>query len=140
MVALAALAINVLLQLAIMAAFDATLTLPGIAAIVLTVGLAVDGNVLIYERIRDELLLGKSVKGAVEIGFQRAFSSILDGNLTMAAAGWVLLQYGTGPIEGFAVLLLVGIATTLFTNTWCTRLFFDWYVSRKRGELATISI
>ena len=139
-VALLALAINVLLQLAIMAAFNATLTLPGIAAIVLTVGLAVDGNVLIYERIRDELLLGKSVKGAVEIGFQRAFSSILDGNLTMAAAGWVLLQYGTGPIEGFAVLLLVGIATTLFTNTWCTRLFFDWYVSRKRGELATISI
>jgi protein-export membrane protein SecD len=116
------------------------LTLPGIAAVVLTVGMAVDGNVLIYERIRDELLLGKSVKGAVELGFQRAFSSILDGQLTTAAAGWVLLQYGSGPIYGFAVMLLVGIFTTLFTSVWITRYFFDVYVSRKKGELATISI
>jgi protein-export membrane protein SecD len=107
---------------------------------VLTIGFGVDGNILIYERIRDELLLGKSVKGAVDIGFSRAFSSILDGQLTTAAAGWVLLQYGSGPIHGFAVLLLIGIATTLFVNVWVTRLMFDWYISNKKGELATISI
>lgn len=140
MVAVTGIMINLLMQLTVMAMFRATLTLPGIAALVLTVGMDVDGNILIYERIRDELNLGKSVKGAVEIGFQRAFSTILDGHMTTAAAGWVLLQYGTGPIHGFAVLLLVGIGTTLFVNTWITRLLFDWYIARKRGELATISI
>lgn len=139
-IAIVAVAMNILMMLAVMAMFRATLTLPGIAAVVLTVGMAVDGNVLIYERIRDELLLGKSVKGAVEVGFQRAFSSILDGQLTTAAAGWVLLQYGSGPIYGFAVMLLVGIATTIFTSVWITRYFFDLYVSKKKGELATISI
>jgi preprotein translocase subunit SecD len=132
--------LNILFQLTVMAMFSASLSLPGIAALVLTVGFAVDGNILIYERIRDELLLGKSVKGAVDIGFSRAFSSILDGQLTTAAAGWVLLQYGSGPIEGFAKLLLIGIATTLFVNVWVTRLFFDWYIARKKGEMATISI
>ena len=139
-IAVAGILINLLIQLTVMCTFGATLTLPGIAALVLTVGLAVDGNILIYERIRDELNLGKSVKGAVDIGFSRAFSTILDGHMTTAAAGWVLLQYGTGPIHGFAVLLLVGIATTLFVNTWVTRLFFDWYVAKKKGDLATISI
>jgi preprotein translocase subunit SecD len=139
-IAVFAVIVNVLMMLAVMAMFRATLTLPGIAAVVLTVGMAVDGNVLIYERIRDELSLGKSVRGAVELGFGRAFSSILDGQLTTAAAGWVLLQYGSGPIHGFAVMLLVGIATTLFTSVWITRYFFDLYVSNKKGELATISI
>jgi preprotein translocase subunit SecD len=139
-IACVAVAFNILMMLAVMAAFRATLTLPGIAAVVLTVGMSVDGNVLIYERIRDELMLGKSVKGAVEIGFQRAFSSILDGQLTTAAAGWVLLQYGSGPIYGFAVMLLVGIFTTIFTSVWITRYFFDLYISKKKGELATISI
>ncbi len=139
-IAIVAVGVNIMMMLAIMAMFRATLTLPGIAAVVLTVGMAVDGNVLIYERIRDELLLGKSVKGAVEVGFQRAFSSILDGQLTTAAAGWVLLQYGSGPIYGFAVMLLVGIATTIFTSVWITRYFFDVYVAKKKGELATISI
>lgn len=140
LVAVTGIVINLLIQLTAMAAFNATLTLPGIAALVLTVGMDVDGNILIYERIRDELNLGKSVKGAVEIGFQRAFSTILDGHMTTAAAGWVLLQYGTGPIHGFAVLLLVGIGTTLFVNTWVTRILFDWYIHNKKGELATISI
>lgn len=139
-IAIVTVAINIMMMLAVMAMFRATLTLPGIAAVVLTVGMAVDGNVLIYERIREELNLGKSVKGAVEVGFQRAFSSILDGQLTTAVAGWVLLQYGSGPIYGFAVMLLVGIATTLFTNVLITRYFFDLYVSKKKGELATISI
>ena len=139
-IAMVAVAVNILMMLAVMAMFGATLTLPGIAAVVLTVGMSVDGNVLIYERIRDELLLGKSVKGAVELGFQRAFSSILDGQLTTAVAGWVLLQYGSGPIRGFATMLLVGIATTLFTSIWVTRYFFDLYTSKKKGDLATISI
>ena len=111
-----------------------------IAAIVLSIGMEVDGNILIYERIRDELLLGKSVRGAIDLGFSRAFSAILDGQLTTAAAGWVLLQYGSGPIKGFAVMLLVGVFTTLSTNIWVTRIFFDWYVARKKGTLATISI
>jgi preprotein translocase subunit SecD len=131
---------HIIMTLAVMAVFGATLTLPGIAAIVLSIGMEVDGNILIYERIRDELLLGKSVRGAIDLGFSRAFSAILDGQLTTAAAGWVLLQYGSGPIKGFAVMLLVGVFTTLSTNVWVTRIFFDWYVSRKKGTLATISI
>jgi len=129
-----------LLTLTVMTVFGATLTLPGIAAIVLSVGMCVDGNILIYERIRDELLLGKSVRGAVDLGFSRAFSAILDGQLTTAAGGWVLLQYGSGPIRGFAVLLLVGVFTTLSTNIWVTRIFFDWYIAKKKGQAATISI
>ena len=129
-----------LLTLAVMAAFGATLTLPGVAAIVLSIGMTVDGNILIYERIRDELLLGKSVRGAVDLGFSRAFSAILDGQMTTAAAGWVLLQYGSGPIKGFATLLLVGVFTTITTNIWVTRIFFDWYIAKKKGQMATISI
>lgn len=139
-IAVFAVVFHVLLTLAVMAVFGATLTLPGVAAVVLSVGMTVDGNILIYERIRDELLLGKSVRGAIDLGFSRAFSAILDGQLTTAAAGWVLLQYGSGPIKGFAVMLLVGVFTTLSTNIWVTRILFDWYVSRKKGQLATISI
>ncbi|MDB4961761.1 MAG: protein-export rane protein SecD [Myxococcales bacterium] len=140
MVAVFAVLYHVLLTLAVMAAFGATLTLPGIAAVVLSVGMTVDGNILIYERIRDELLLGKSVRGAIDLGFSRAFSAILDGQLTTAAAGWVLLQYGSGPIKGFAVMLLVGVFTTLLVNTWVTRIFFDWSISRKKGTASTLSI
>lgn len=131
---------HILLTLAVMAIFGATLTLPGIAAIVLSIGMEVDGNILIYERIRDELNLGKSVRGAIDLGFSRAFSAILDGQLTTAAAGWVLLQYGSGPIKGFAVMLLVGVFTTLLTNMWVTRILFDWSLARKKGQLVTISI
>lgn len=139
-IAVFAVVFHIVMTLAVMAMFGATLTLPGVAAIVLSIGMEVDGNILIYERIRDELLLGKSVRGAIDLGFSRAFSAILDGQLTTAAAGWVLLQYGSGPIKGFAVMLLVGVFTTLSTNIWVTRIFFDWYVSRKKGQLATISI
>jgi preprotein translocase subunit SecD len=139
-IAVFAVVFHIVMTLAVMAMFGATLTLPGIAAIVLSIGMEVDGNILIYERIRDELLLGKSVRGAIDLGFARAFSAILDGQLTTAVAGWVLLQYGSGPIKGFAVMLLVGVFTTLSTNIWVTRIFFDWYVARKKGTLATISI
>ncbi|MEZ4287807.1 MAG: protein translocase subunit SecD [Polyangiales bacterium] len=120
--------LNVLLLMAIMAAFEATLTLPGIAAIALTVGMAVDANVLINERIREELRLGKSPRAAVEQGFARAYSSVFDSQLTTAIAGIVLLQFGTGPIKGFATMLLIGIATSLFTGTFCSKVFFDWIV------------
>jgi preprotein translocase subunit SecD len=139
-IAVFAVVFHILLTLAVMALFGATLTLPGIAAIVLSIGMEVDGNILIYERIRDELNLGKSVRGAIDLGFSRAFSAILDGQLTTAAAGWVLLQYGSGPIKGFAVMLLVGVFTTLTTNIWVTRILFDWNVARKKGHIVTISI
>ncbi|HTJ46421.1 MAG TPA: protein translocase subunit SecD [Kofleriaceae bacterium] len=139
-VAIGAVTINVLMMMTAMTIFGATLTLPGIAALVLTVGMGVDGNILIYERIRDELTLGKSVRGAVDVGFSRAFTAILDGHMTTAAGGWVLLQYGSGPIKGFAVMLLVGIGTTLFCSTVVTRIFFDWVVARKKGNNQTISI
>jgi preprotein translocase subunit SecD len=139
LIAIGAVVLNVMLMMALLAGFQATLTLPGIAAIVLTVGMAVDANIIIYERIREELRTGKSVKGAVDAGFGHAFSAILDGQLTTAAAGYVLYQYGSGPIKGFAVMLLIGIFTTLFTGVWCSRLFFEYYVGRRR-QAATISI
>jgi preprotein translocase subunit SecD len=139
-IAVFAVVFHIIMTLAVMALFGATLTLPGIAAIVLSIGMEVDGNILIYERIRDELNLGKSVRGAIDLGFSRAFSAILDGQLTTAAAGWVLLQYGSGPIKGFAVMLLVGVFTTLTTNIWVTRILFDWNVVRKKGQIQTISI
>jgi preprotein translocase subunit SecD len=120
--------LNVLFLLAILAAFEATLTLPGIAGIALTVGMAVDANVLINERIRDEMRLGKSPRSAVELGFQRAFWSIFDSQLTTFIAGVVLYQYGTGPIRGFAVTLMIGIATSLFTGVFCSKVMFDWIV------------
>ena len=138
-VAVFAVLFHVLVTVAVMALFGATLTLPGIAALVLSVGMCVDGNILINERIRDELLLGKSVRGAVDLGFSRAFSAILDGQLTIAASAWVLLQYGSGPIKGFAVMMLVGVLTTIGTNTWVTRILFDWGVSRKK-HATTLSI
>lgn len=134
-ISVVALALNILLMMFMLALFGATLTLPGIAALVLTVGMAVDANIIIYERIREELRLGKSVKGAVDAGFSRGFAAIVDGQLTTAVAGYVLMQYGSGPIRGFAVMLIIGIACTLFTATWCTRLFFEYYIGR--GKKAT---
>jgi preprotein translocase subunit SecD len=120
--------LNLLFLFALMALFEATLTLPGVAGIALTVGMAVDANVLINERIREELRLGKSARAAVDQGFDRAFWSIFDGQLTTFIAGVVLFQYGSGPIKGFAVTLMIGIVTSLFTGVFCSRLFFDWIV------------
>ncbi|MEW6057329.1 MAG: protein translocase subunit SecD [Bdellovibrionota bacterium] len=122
--------LNVLFVLAILAALGVSLTLPGIAAIALTVGIAVDSNVVIYERIREELKSGKSAKVAVEVGFNRAFRTILDANVTNAIAVAVLFNFGTGPIKGFAITLLIGIVTTLFTAVFVCRLLFDWYTDR----------
>jgi preprotein translocase subunit SecD len=119
----------------------ATLTLPGIAGIALTVGIAVDSNVVIYERIREELGLGKGIHGAVEAGFQKAFRTIMDANVTNALAAIVLLTYGTGPIKGFAVTLLIGIVTTLFTAVFVCKVIFDAYlqsVENRRGTTLSI--
>jgi protein-export membrane protein SecD len=114
----------------------ATLTLPGIAGIALTVGMAVDANIIIFERIREELNLGKTARAAVDAGFENGFSAVLDANITTAIAGVVLYSYGTGPIKGFAVTLLIGIATTLFTAVFVSRTFMDFVVRKSTTRLA----
>ena len=126
--------LNLQLLLGTMSGIGATLTLPGVAAIALTVGMAVDANVLITERIREELRLGKSPRSAVEQGYARAYSSVFDSQLTTAIAGIVLWQFGTGPIKGFATMLLIGIGTSLFTGTFCSKVLFDWLVRGLRVQ------
>ncbi len=121
----AALILNLLILLAIMAYFRFTLTLPGIAGIILTLGMAVDANVLILERIREELDLGKSVRVAVDAGYSRAIGTIVDSNLTTLIAALFLFQFGTGPIKGFAVTLTVGIAVSMFTAIFATKTVYD---------------
>ncbi|MDF1562655.1 MAG: protein translocase subunit SecD [Deltaproteobacteria bacterium] len=117
------LVLNVLFLLAMLSAIGATLTLPGIAGIVLTVGMAVDANVIIFERIREEIEAGKTAWASIQAGYEQAFSAILDGNVTTGIAALVLLQYGSGPIKGFAVTLFAGILSTLFTAYYASRVF-----------------
>jgi len=134
-VASGALVLNVFFVLAMLAAFGATLTLPGIAGIALTVGMAVDANIIIYERIREELSVGKNARSAVDAGYEHALSAVLDANITTGIAGVVLYSYGSGPIKGFAVTLLVGIATTLFTAIFVSRTFMDFAVRKSSARL-----
>ncbi len=129
-----ALLLNIILIFGILAGLGAVLTLPGIAGIVLTIGIAVDANVLIYERIREELYKGKGQKEAIKDGFSNALSSILDANITTGLTALILFVFGTGPIKGFATTLLIGILTSLFTAIFITRLLIDWYVN-KGGKL-----
>ncbi|HND85013.1 MAG TPA: MMPL family transporter, partial [Pseudobdellovibrionaceae bacterium] len=124
------LAINILGVFALLTTLGATLTLPGIAGIALTVGFAVDANVLINERIREELAHGGSLKVAIQEGYKRAMSAILDANITTAATALVLLYFGTGPVKGFAVTLLIGIATTLFANVYVSKVIVDSLIAR----------
>jgi preprotein translocase subunit SecD len=131
---------NLVLQVAVLAMFGASMTLPGIAGLALTIGIAVDANVLINERIRDELRHGKSPRAAVDIGYDKAFSAILDGHVTTLLGGLILAQYGTGPIKGFAITLIVGIAVSLFTGVVCTRLLFDWAVRHRKVKQLSIGI
>ena len=135
-----AMVLNMLYMMAILAAFEASLTLPGIAGLVLTIGMAVDANIIIYERIREELRLGKSVRTAVDGGFSRAFWTVFDAHVTNFVAGVVLYSYGSGPIRGFAVTLLVGIVTNLFTSYWLSHWMFDAVVGRRGSARATLSI
>ncbi|MGC4115679.1 MAG: protein translocase subunit SecD [Myxococcales bacterium] len=128
MVANVALVLNAFLNLAAMAAMNATLTLPGIAGFVLTLGIAVDANVLINERIREELRGGKTMRAALEAGYGRAFWTIFDSHVTTLIAALVLMNFGTGPVRGFAVMLAVGIVASLFTSIVVTRAIMDWLV------------
>jgi preprotein translocase subunit SecD len=133
-----ALTLNVIFVLAILALFEATLTLPGMAGIVLTIGMAVDANVIIFERIREELRIGKTPRAAVDAGYARAFSTILDANVTTLIAGVVLMEYGSGPVRGFAVTLIVGIICSMFTAIVVTRLIFDFFTGRRRLQSLSI--
>ena len=125
-----AMMLNILLIFGILSGLGAVLTLPGIAGIVLTIGMSVDANVLIFERIREELVKGKGQKEAIQDGFSNALSSILDANITTGLTALILFIFGTGPIKGFATTLLIGIGTSLFTAIFITRLLVDWYANR----------
>ena len=125
-IAVLALSFNLVMLLAIMAAFRTTLTLPGIAGIALTIGMAVDANVLIFERIREELRSGKTVRAAIEAGYERAYKTILDANVTTVAAALALFFFGTGPVKGFAVTLMIGLGVSMYTAIVVTRMIFDW--------------
>ncbi len=127
-----AVSLNILYLLAALAMFEATLTLPGIAGIILTVGMAVDANVLINERIREELRLGKSTRAAIESGYEHARPAIFDSNITTFLSGLILFQFGSGPIRGFAVTLCIGIVSTLFTAVVVTRVVYDYFLTKRR--------
>jgi preprotein translocase subunit SecD len=137
-VAILALVLNLVLLVGALGFFEATLTLPGIAGVVLTVGMAVDANVLIFERIREELRLGKTVRSAIDAGYAKAFWTILDANVTTLIAALVLLQFGTGPIKGFAITLSIGIVASMFTAIFVTRFVFDFVLTRR--DIRSLSI
>ncbi len=130
LVANVALFLNILIMLGVMCSLDVTFTLPGIAGIVLTIGMAVDANVLIYERMREELAAGKSVRGAVSSGYDKAFGTIFDSNLTTLISSVLLIIMGTGPIKGFGVALTVGLCVSMFTALVVTRLIFDFLLAK----------
>jgi preprotein translocase subunit SecD len=137
--AVLALLLNLVILLGMMAYFHATLTLPGIAGIILTLGMAVDSNVLVFERIREELREGRTVRAAIENGFSRAFATIIDTHLTTIIAALFLFQFGTGPIKGFAVTLLIGLGASVFTAFFVSRMIFD-IVYKADTRPQTISI
>ena len=136
--AVVALILNMILMLAGLIVFGATLTLPGIAGMILTIGMAVDSNVLIFERIREELLSGKTIPSAVDLGFQRAFITIIDTHVTTIVSSMFLFVFGTGPIRGFAVTLVIGLLVNLFSAVYVSRTIFIWLLSRKKVESLSI--
>ncbi|MBI1823642.1 MAG: protein translocase subunit SecD [Nitrospirae bacterium] len=133
-----ALVLNVILLIGALAALNATLTLPGIAGIILTIGMSVDSNVLIFERIREELRLGKPVRGAIDSGYDKAFLTIIDSHVTTLITALVLFIFGTGPIKGFAVSLSLGVTINLFTSLVGTKVIFDMITMRKKIETLSI--
>lgn len=137
--AIVALVLNMLYLMAFMSYFEATLTLPGIAGIVLSIGMAVDANVLIFERIKEDMRMGKTVRSALQSGFAKAFWPIFDSNITTVIGAVFLFWFGTGPVKGFAVTLITGIAASMFTAIWVSRLIFDLVYSGKK-KVETISI
>ena len=128
-----ALVTNVFLLMGVLVSFGAVLTLPGIAGIVLTMGMAVDSNVIIFERIKEELRAGKGISAAIKDGFSNAYSAIIDGNLTTIITGIVLYVFGNGPVQGFATTLIIGIITSLFCSIFITRMLIEWVVAKKGG-------
>ena len=130
-----ALLLNVLFIMGVLAQFGSALTLPGIAGLVLTLGMAVDANVLIFERIKEELAKGLALSEAVSVGYKKAYSSIIDGNLTTAITGAILLLFGTGGVKGFALTLLIGLACSLFTSVFITRLLIEWFGIQSGNKL-----
>jgi preprotein translocase subunit SecD len=131
-----ALLLNVILVLGILAGFGATLTLPGIAGIVLTIGMAVDANVLIFDRVREEQATGKTLRAAINAGYEESLSAILDANITTFFVGVILYSFGVGPIKGFAVTLMAGILSSLFTAIIVTRIIFDYMVEERRMQVS----
>ena len=130
---------NLLLLVAILSMLQATLTLPGIAAVALTLGMAIDANVLINERIREELRGGASPQAAIHSGYDRAWATILDSNVTSLIAGLALLAFGSGPVRGFAVVHCIGILTSMFSAVFVSRGLVNWWYGRKK-KLKTVSI
>ena len=137
-IAIVAMVLNIVYLIAWMAGIGATLTLPGLAGVVLTIGMSVDANVLIFERIREELRGGKSVRQAVDIGYSKAFRTILDAHVTTIISALFLFQFGTGPIKGFALTLVIGLVANMFTAVLFTRMIFDFMLGR--GKVERISI
>ncbi len=140
LVAALAMLLNIVILLGVMCSIGTTLTLPGIAGVVLTIGMAVDANVLIFERIREELAAGKSTRGALNSGYDRAFGTIFDSNLTTLIASVILIYLGSGPVKGFGVTLTIGIAVSMFTSLLVTRLVFDWLVNRNLLNLSMLHL
>jgi len=137
-IAVVALFLNIVLLAGALAYFGAALTLPGIAGIILTVGMAIDANVLVFERIREELRNGKTVRAAIDAGFSKAFHTIVDANITTFIAAVVLFQFGTGPIKGFAITLCIGIAASMFTAVFVSRAIFDGTMSHRKLDKLSI--
>jgi preprotein translocase subunit SecD len=139
LLAVGGLCLYVLYTLATLAGFDAVLSLPGLAGFVLSIGIAVDANVLIFERIREELERGKTVRTAIDEGFRHAMSAIIDSNVSTMLTAAVLYQYGTGPVQGFAVTLIAGIVASMVTSIFVVKTFFLLWLNRSRGA-QTLSI
>jgi len=137
--AIVALTVNLIVMLGLLGSFNAVLTLPGIAGFALTLGMAVDANILIFERIREELKNGKSVAGAIQTGFDRVFWTIVDSHVTQLFSAMLLFIFGTGPVKGFAVTLTVGIVASLFTSIYISRFIYDWILERHPGT-KTLSV
>ena len=132
-----ALLLNLLLQLVVLIFLEATLTLPGIAGFALTVGMAVDSNVLIFERIKEELRSGKTTRASIDAGYDKAWWTIIDSHVTTILTGCVLYYFGTGPIRGFAVTLVIGLVVNLFTAIWMTRVLQDnHYAGKSAGTMS----
>src|SRR5262249_23898762 len=133
-----AMALNMLMLFAALAAFNATLTLPGIAGLALTVGMSVDANIIQFERIREELRSGKTIRAAVDSGFDKAFSAIFDSNVTQMLSAIVLYQYGSGPVRGFATTLGIGVLINVFTAVVVPRLILDYMTRARRIQELSI--